>query len=107
MLQYDKEKENHKAMKIATCLGNSNTVQLEWHFLCIKRPKFHQQWPVSNGDNFIFPLIFKYFVVTLSRHFVWHFILFFSSISYSNGGNWGKEKTVYIINFWDNICTLI
>lgn len=29
MLQYDKEKENHKAMKIATCLGNSNTVQLE------------------------------------------------------------------------------
>lgn len=74
MLQYDKEKENHKAMKIATCLGNSNTVQLEWHFLCIKRPKFHQQWPVSNGDNFIFPLIFKYFVVTLPRHFVWHFM---------------------------------
>lgn len=28
MLQYDKEKENHKAMEIATCLGNSNRAQL-------------------------------------------------------------------------------
>lgn len=28
MLQYDKEKENHKARKIFTCLGNSNMVQI-------------------------------------------------------------------------------
>lgn len=41
MLQYDKKKkENHKAMKIAACLGSSNAAQLVGHFLCIKRPKY-------------------------------------------------------------------
>lgn len=59
MLQYDKKKEDHKAMKIAACLGSSNAAQLVGHFLCIKRPKYPQQWLVFSNHNFLFPLIFK------------------------------------------------
>lgn len=37
MLQYDKKKkQNHKAMKIAACLGSSNAAQLVGHYFVHK-----------------------------------------------------------------------